>query len=56
MRCVDCEAEAADHKWGRIKAGEAGWFFTRDGKAYCPSHIPEWVKKWRNNTKQEIMK
>lgn len=24
------------------------WFFMKDGTAFCPDHIPEWVEEWRN--------
>lgn len=34
-------------KWDIIKAGEAGWFFQKDGTTWCPEHTPEWVEEWR---------
>jgi hypothetical protein len=49
-RCArpECPRTYQGHKWGRIKAGEEGWFFPRDsGEAYCPDHLPPWVQEWR---------
>ena len=34
-------------KWLVMKAGREGWFFQRDGTAYCPEHVPDWVEGWR---------
>jgi len=47
VRCdhPGCEAKIKNHAWGKIRA--EGWFFQRNGKAYCPDHLPEWVDKWR---------
>lgn len=42
-----CEAEFKDHRWGRIKAHDAGWFEQKDGTAWCPEHNPPWVAEWR---------
>lgn len=49
VRCEDpsCGARHQGGKWGTIRAGERGWFHARDGRAYCPKHVPKWVKKWR---------
>lgn len=33
------------HRWSR----NPGWFLMKNGKAYCPQHIPEWVESWRAN-------
>lgn len=46
MSCEEstCDAQLDLHKWGKIKSG---WFFTKDGKGYCPLHIPDWVDEWR---------
>lgn len=51
-RCAEktCEERVKNHAWGRIKA--EGWFFTKKGKAYCPSHIPAWVEKWREKRRR----
>lgn len=45
--CSRCDASIPGGKWSIIKAGEWGWFFQRDGTAYCPDHVPEWVSAWR---------
>lgn len=40
-----CESKIKNHRWGSIK-GE-GWFHMKDGKSFCPEHVPDWVKEWR---------
>jgi hypothetical protein len=49
LPCVvdECESTYADHKWGRINASKAGWFFQNSGESWCPEHVPEWVEAWR---------
>jgi hypothetical protein len=42
-----CDKSFKDNRWSKIKAGGAGWFFQKDGSAWCPEHIPDWVKTWR---------
>lgn len=42
-----CTAEHPAGKWGDIRAAEAGWFHKKDGTAYCPKHVPQWVTDWR---------
>lgn len=42
-----CEAQYKDHRWGSIKAHAAGWFIQKDGTAWCPDHVPDWVEAWR---------
>lgn len=34
-------------KWATMAAQTAGWFFQRDGTAYCAEHVPAWVADWR---------
>lgn len=46
-KCDQCEATCPGHRWGVIRAGKEGWFFGKDGKAYCPDHGPAWVAEWR---------
>jgi hypothetical protein len=48
QQCEHCPETCSNHKFGLIRAGQAGWFFSRDGKqAFCPTHVPEWVTAWR---------
>jgi hypothetical protein len=49
VRCADtsCAAQHPSGKWGNIKAAADGWFHAKDGTAYCPSHVPKWVRTWR---------
>jgi len=43
----DCEETYRPHMWGSIKAHDRGWFLQKDGTAWCPQHVPEWVAEWR---------
>lgn len=43
----ECPRHVADNKWAKIHA--IGWFFQRDGTAFCPDHLPEWLASWRDN-------
>lgn len=59
MKCKTCGKKVPHKnktgrlsKWDVIKAGEAGWFFQRDGTAWCPNHVPEWVESWRERQKE----
>lgn len=41
-------------RWHKLRASaELGWFFQKDGKAWCPAHVPEWVEGWRAKNKKE---
>lgn len=43
-----CSKSIADNKFSHIRASAAGWFFSREhDTAYCPKHVPRWVKAWR---------
>ena len=43
-----CNQSYKDHRWGRIKAHDAGWFFSRNEEIIkCPEHAPEWHKAAR---------
>lgn len=42
-------------KWDRIKAGDEGWFFQKDGTAWCPKHTPAWVAEWRRRKSLEAL-
>jgi hypothetical protein len=48
-----CTASYVPHKWGSINAYKAGWFLQKNGKDWCPDHIPEWVDEWRLRTGRE---
>lgn len=48
-----CSASFQDHRWGSIKAHDAGWFIQKDGTAWCPIHTPEWVAAWRARKAEE---
>ncbi|WP_157533939.1 MULTISPECIES: hypothetical protein [Microbacterium] len=37
-------ATIADERWAMTKSD---WFFQRNGAAFCPDHLPEWVPEWR---------
>jgi len=52
--CSDpaCGQTHSDGQWGKIKAGAEGWFFQKDGNAWCPAHIPDWVAEWRARNAQ----
>jgi hypothetical protein len=43
----ECAASYKNHKWGTMKASADGWFMQKDGRSWCPVHLPEWVEKWR---------
>lgn len=45
-----CPERVKNHKWGRIKA--QGWLFTKDGRHFCPRHLPAWYTKWHNKNKE----
>lgn len=47
MMCegFNCGRTVKNNRWARTKA--TGWFFTRDGRAFCPNHVPAWVPAWR---------
>lgn len=45
-----CPANHPDHYWGHVRASE--WFHARNGKAWCPEHLPGWVKPWRESKGQ----
>lgn len=58
--CVECgrkvphnNASGRLSRWDTIKAGDAGWFFMKDGTTYCPEHVPDWVEGWRKRKQAE---
>lgn len=42
-----CGRSFKRHRWGNIQAHNEGWFEQKDGTAYCPDHVPDWVAGWR---------
>jgi hypothetical protein len=42
-----------NHKHGTIDAHQRGWFLQRNGDAWCPDHIPDWVVEWRSKKSKE---
>ena len=55
VECYDqwCGESFPSSKFGKIRASDAGWFFQKDGVAWCPAHIPEWVGPWRARKREE---
>ena len=47
----NCESDYFPDKWGKIEAVNLGWFLQRNGDAWCPKHIPDWVAEWRARKK-----
>jgi hypothetical protein len=50
-KCEGCDATVPAHRWGMVRAGSDGWFFQKDGRAYCPKHVPDWVTAWREKNR-----
>jgi hypothetical protein len=42
-----CPLSFPTHRWGKTRAHDEGWFEQKDGTAWCPDHVPEWVEGWR---------
>lgn len=42
-----CQNTYKDHHWGHKQAATQGWFFQKNGHAWCPEHTPAWVAAWR---------
>lgn len=42
-----CISHVKSHEWGKKEAQRMGWFFQKDGTAWCARHIPDWVEEWR---------
>lgn len=47
--CAECGKTHKKDRWNNSKAQGLGWFMQKDGTAWCPDHIPEWVAEWRAN-------
>lgn len=48
-----CTNTYTPHHWGTKQAGREGWFMQRNGVAWCPKHIPDWVAEWRKKKAEE---
>lgn len=35
-----CDASVRGHRWAQVRAHAAGWYFQKDGRAFCPDHRP----------------
>jgi hypothetical protein len=49
----DCTNSFIDDRWGATRAHSEGWFQQRNGTAWCPNDIPDWVDEWRRKKKSE---
>lgn len=49
IKCANCDRTVKDHYWGRVKAHDTGWLIQKNGTAYCPDHLPDWVEGWRKD-------
>lgn len=41
--CQHCNNRVWRTTLGDMAAKKQGWFFQKDGKIYCPTHVPDWV-------------
>lgn len=39
--------------WDSIRAQSKGWFEQKNGKSWCPEHVPDWVPAWREQQARE---
>lgn len=47
-----CTASIPAHYWGHVK--NDSWFHSKkEGKSYCPLHLPAWVPAWRSQKAEE---
>lgn len=51
---LGCPVSFPGSKFAAIKAQGEGWFFAKDGIAYCPEHVPEWVAAWRERRRKSF--
>lgn len=54
-QCLEegCKKSFLDHEWGAKDAYKQGWFVTKDGRAWCGDHNPDWVIAWREKQKSK---
>lgn len=50
---ADCGASFPDHYWGKVHASKDGWLMLKDGKSWCPAHLPGWVDAWRQDQRDK---
>jgi hypothetical protein len=43
LTCQSCHESIRAHRWGKIRAHSQGWYFSKDGRVYCPRHRPKWA-------------
>lgn len=48
-----CTDSYTPHHWGAKRAQSLGWFLQKNGDAWCPKHIPDWVVEWRRRNQKE---
>lgn len=48
IKCEGCDLTTETDHWTAVKRQAEGWFFRKDGRIYCPNHVPEWVEGWRD--------
>ena len=55
MKCAHgkCPNTFEAHRWAKVRAQTLGWFMQRNGKAWCPDHVPGWVVEWRKNKQRD---
>lgn len=56
IKCAEagCDSVWPDRSsWDAIKAHGAGWLLMKNGDAWCPEHLPEWVPRWRAKMERE---
>lgn len=44
-RFPTCDEHIKNTRWDKTRAQAFGWYFTKDGHAHCPKHLPHWKKK-----------
>lgn len=40
----ECDKTIKNNAWVKTRSG---WFFAKEGKAFCTNHLPSWYKEWR---------
>lgn len=43
-KCEECDATVPGQgKWANIRAHNAGWYFRKDRRVFCPDHRPDYA-------------